>query len=105
MKLIVDEDVAKVAEFMMRNLPALKLRRIAHGLVELGDLIWRYPSMDQPEYTFLLERPTLTPRVRADLSAPQPNATLSRDHDVRDANLASAESNNDRSAENREPTR
>jgi hypothetical protein len=50
MKLIVDEDIAKVAEFMLRNCPAVKLQKIARGLVQLGELIWpeQYPWLERP---------------------------------------------------------
>ena len=46
MKLIVDEDVAKVAEFMRLNIDAIKLQRVARALVQLGELIWpeQYPE-------------------------------------------------------------
>ena len=40
MKLVVDEHVAKVAEFMVRNVPAMKLQKVARGLLQLTDLIY-----------------------------------------------------------------
>jgi len=40
MKLIVDEDVAKVAEFMTSNVPALRLQRVARGLMQLVDILY-----------------------------------------------------------------
>jgi hypothetical protein len=46
MKIIVDRDVAKVAEFMERNLIAPKLQEVAHGLAKLADLIWAHLAHD-----------------------------------------------------------
>jgi hypothetical protein len=41
MKLIVDEDVAKVVEFMMHaHIPAQKLQDVARGVVQLAELLW-----------------------------------------------------------------
>jgi hypothetical protein len=51
MKLIVDEHVAKVAEFMTKNVPAIKLERVAYGLLQLTRLIYseEYFSQVRPE--------------------------------------------------------
>ena len=41
MKIVVDSDVSKVAEFMLRNVKARNLQRVAHALSELSDLVWK----------------------------------------------------------------
>jgi hypothetical protein len=45
MKIVVERNVAKVAEFMMRTVRADDLSRVAHALVQIADLFW------QPEKT------------------------------------------------------
>jgi hypothetical protein len=39
MKIVLDADVDKVAEFMMRNLKARDLRRVAHAVAQIADLV------------------------------------------------------------------
>lgn len=58
MKLIIDEDVAKVAEFMRRNIEAVKLQRVSRALVQLGALIW---PEQYAEDRFLAFRQELSP--------------------------------------------
>jgi hypothetical protein len=40
MKLVVDEDVAKVAEFLIRSVKAKNIQRVAHGVAQLADLVF-----------------------------------------------------------------
>jgi hypothetical protein len=42
MKIHVDADVAKVAEFMVRNVPAVKLDIVARSLVQISELLWAH---------------------------------------------------------------
>jgi hypothetical protein len=85
MKLIVDEDVAKVAEFMSRNLPVHKFQKIARGLVQLCELIYpeEYPWQDAPYFTFRLERQAF---IAADESRQQQAATSPAPSGRQDAN-------------------
>ncbi|WP_423951370.1 hypothetical protein [Candidatus Binatus sp.] len=73
MKLIVDEDVAKVAEFMRLNIDAIKLQRVARALVQLGELIW---PEQYPEDRYLAFRQEISPLERAADSPQQPVAKL-----------------------------
>jgi hypothetical protein len=49
---IVDTDVAKVAEFMERNIPAHKMRRVSVALVQLAELIWARYEMRRNSEVF-----------------------------------------------------
>ncbi len=42
MKLVLDEDVNKTAEFMMQEVDARKLCFVAHALAEIADLLWAH---------------------------------------------------------------
>jgi hypothetical protein len=91
MKLIVDEDVAKVAEFMRRNIDAIKLQRVARALVQLGELIW---PEQYPQDRFLPFRQEVSPLERVADSPQQPDAKLpdrtgGRDTQAHDPNSAS----------------
>jgi len=37
----LDPDIDRVAEFMLRAVPAAKLYRVAHDLAKLADLLWQ----------------------------------------------------------------
>lgn len=47
MKIIVDKDVATVAEFMERNLIAPRLQEVAHAVARLADLLWAHHAIDR----------------------------------------------------------
>jgi len=79
MKIVVDTDVSQVAEFMMRNVDGSRLRRVAHALAELSELVWK-PEDVQPsekQRSFKIERGNDSARNRAVES--QPEATTLRD--------------------------
>ena len=42
MKLDIDSDVAKIAYYMTRVIPAYKLQSIAHGLAQLSDIAFAH---------------------------------------------------------------
>jgi hypothetical protein len=46
MKITLDTDFSKVAEFMMQNVPTDKLRAVAISLVQLADLLWAHFPTD-----------------------------------------------------------
>ncbi len=75
MKIILDPDVSKVAEFMMRNVKARDLRRVARALAQMADLVW------QPELLDLSARLrpftlSLSDEPRPSESPQQPTSTL-----------------------------
>ncbi len=72
MKLVVDDDVAKVAEFMAQNVPGRKLQKVARALVQLGQLIWPEELPTLPFRAFGVAQAP----IRPDLSERQPEATL-----------------------------
>jgi hypothetical protein len=45
MKITIDRDVAKVADFMIRNVPAAKLQSVARSLSQLSDLVWAHHAV------------------------------------------------------------
>lgn len=61
MKLKIDPEVAKVAEFMTRNVPATHLQRVARALVQLGNLIWPEHYPDDPYYPIKLDVDAMEP--------------------------------------------
>ncbi len=61
MKLVVDKDVAKVAEFMVLNIPGTKLQRVARALVQLGELIWPEKYPETPFYAFGVAQEPMRP--------------------------------------------
>jgi hypothetical protein len=44
MKIVIDSDVSKVADFMLNNVRAAELNRVAHAIADLADFVWK------PEY-------------------------------------------------------
>lgn len=58
MKISVDTDVSKVAEFMIRNVPAAKLQSVARNLSQLADLVWSHHAIPavKPFRAFQLEQ-------------------------------------------------
>lgn len=56
MKILIDGDVAQVAEFMMQNIRARELRRVAHALVQVADLMWTDCIQPEQIHSFRLER-------------------------------------------------
>jgi hypothetical protein len=80
MKIIVDRDVAKVAEFMERNMIAPKLQEVAHGLAKLVDLIWAHHAHDNKATLkcFKVEN-SLTVEAAIHPSPPQQD-TIEQDH-------------------------
>ena len=77
MKIVLDSDVAKVAEFMLRNVPASDLQRVAHGLSELADLVWKASDIEpsQKRRIFKIERDGNVIR-NSDVVQQQPATTL-----------------------------
>ncbi len=71
MRLVVDDDVARVAEFVTRTIPGDKLRKVARALVQLGELIW-LEEIEKERYSAfgVAQEP-----MRPDLSQQQPKAT------------------------------
>ncbi len=51
MKIVLDSDVAKVADFMLNNVRALELQRVAHAIADLANFVWA------PEYILLEQKP------------------------------------------------
>lgn len=41
MRIFLDPDIDRVAEFLLHNVPAAKLHRVAHELAKLADLLWQ----------------------------------------------------------------
>jgi hypothetical protein len=83
MKLIVDEDVAKVAEFMMHaHIPAEKLQDVARGIAQLAELIWPEDDLWQkPRFLpFRLQIESLKSQYSGD-SRPPLDATPHRPDD------------------------
>jgi hypothetical protein len=79
MKICLDDDVGKVAEFMERNLPARKLQAVADALAQLADLIWARHANARDFRAFDVEREgSSTNGVLADRSETRPIATESR---------------------------
>ena len=89
MKSIVDEDVAKVAEFLTSNVPALKLQRVARGLLQLVELIYseEYFSRVAPEAApFRAFREAIEPFTSSqcsDARRQRPDATVLPQRDSR----------------------
>jgi hypothetical protein len=54
-QLIIDNDVEKIIEFMMREIGVVKLCGVAHAVAQIGDLIWAQYS-DQPIQPIIIER-------------------------------------------------
>jgi hypothetical protein len=46
MKIILDSDLAKVVEFMLRNVEARRLRLVAIAIAQLANLCWTPESLD-----------------------------------------------------------
>lgn len=57
MKILIDDDVAKVADYMLRNIKMKNLRRIAHSLASLSDLIWEPSYIESDHQSFKLTWP------------------------------------------------
>lgn len=54
MKITIEHDVAKVAEFMVGNLRAHDLHRVALAIADLADFIWKPDYIDNPRKPFRL---------------------------------------------------
>jgi hypothetical protein len=63
MKISLDSEVARVAEFMVRNLKARDLRRVALAIGQIAELVWTDEYLDQPERlrSFRLEASSVHP--------------------------------------------
>jgi len=95
MKLIIDEDVAKVADFMSRNCPAMKLQKIARGLLQLAQLIYpeEYSWQEPPFNPFTVDyEPFKSSLCSGSLERPL-NASLPERMDSGAANQRDAEHN------------
>jgi hypothetical protein len=76
MKLILDADLAKVAEFMLRNVEARRLLTVALALGQLANLCWTPESFDSSEpRLFNLEVYDLDAIVRSSVPASSLAAT------------------------------
>jgi hypothetical protein len=49
MKIIVDNDVAKIVEFMEMHIPREKVRCVSLALVQMVDLLWAHCDQISPE--------------------------------------------------------
>jgi hypothetical protein len=48
MKISIERDVGKVANFMLRNVDARELRRVAHAITQIADMFWTEECFNQP---------------------------------------------------------
>jgi len=71
MRLTVDDDVGRIAEYMERTIPGDKLKNVARALVQLGELVWRDES-DRSRFSAfgIAQEP-----MRPDVLQPRPEAT------------------------------
>ncbi|MGA2410099.1 MAG: hypothetical protein ABSG46_06885 [Candidatus Binataceae bacterium] len=75
MKITVDEDVAKVTEFMTRSMPAHKLQGVAHAVARFADFLWADYSDKRLRFTaFQIDHPPIG-AAPADQPAPQLNTS------------------------------
>jgi hypothetical protein len=49
MRIHLDGDVSKVAEFMIRNVSAPKLYQVSQGLSQLAELVWKEYAISRPD--------------------------------------------------------
>jgi hypothetical protein len=87
MKLIVDEDVAKVLEFMQHgaHISAKKLQNVAQGVANVDRLIWPPEWQEKPDnviFPFTVELRPFTLSQRSDASQQRLESTslLQADH-------------------------
>ena len=48
MKIVIETDVAQVAQFMMDNVKPQHYRRVAHALVMLAEMFWTEEHFNKP---------------------------------------------------------
>ena len=48
MKISIERDVGKVAKFMLRNVNAHELRRVAHAITQIADMFWTEEYFNRP---------------------------------------------------------
>lgn len=69
MKILIDSDVTKVADFMVNNVRAAELNRVAHAIADLADFVWK------PEY-IARERKPFFLKWADDINAPESQQPL-----------------------------
>jgi hypothetical protein len=77
LKILIEDDVAKVADYMLRNIKMKNLQRVAHSLASLSDLVWEPSYIESDHQPFQLTWPDHD--LASCVAHPQATSTIHRE--------------------------